>query len=545
MNQTLSDSPPTRQKKRRPRHWNTKIPEGPWDYIVIGSGMGGMVCAAMLSRMGRRVLVLEQHYVPGGFTHTFKRPHYEWDVGVHAVGEVTRHSMTGRLLHHLTHGRLEWASLGSVYDEFYYPDGFRIDFPDSPRAFRENLCEAFPNETRAIDDYLGRVRHVSGAMKQYYLARALPPRLAPLTDRLVPREANRLLQERTQDVLASLTDDPKLRAVFAAQWGYYGSPPSRSSFAMQALVVKHFMHGGYYPVGGSGAIAEHLLGAVADGGGWTTIRADVEEICIANGVVQGVRLRSGEEIRARKVVSAAGVSSTVQRMMPAGYREATWATSVAALPPAPAHVCLYLGFKGDIRTAGASAANKWFYDTWDTEADSWRVASGERPPHCDVLYCSFPSLKDPLHDPGQEQRHTGEVVTFVPWESFDAWRTTRWKRRGDDYDGFKEAMKEQLLEQLLEKMPGLRPMVDYAELSTPLSTDHFVRPVGGSIYGLEPTPARFQNRWLRPRAPVSGLFFAGSEVATVGVIGAMMGGVLAAASAEPLRTRRLFGQALS
>ena len=88
-------------------------------------------------------------------------------------------------------------------------------------------------------------------------------------------------------------------------------------------------------------------------------------------------------------------------------------------------------------------------------------------------------------------------------------------------------------------------MVDYVELSTPLSTDHFVRPVGGSIYGLEPTPERFQNRWLRPRSPVSGLFFAGSEVATVGVIGAMMGGVLAAASAEPLRTRRLFGQALA
>ena len=58
-------------KKARVRHWNNKVPDGDWDYIVIGSGMGGMVCAAMLARMGRRVLVLEQHYVPGGFTHTF------------------------------------------------------------------------------------------------------------------------------------------------------------------------------------------------------------------------------------------------------------------------------------------------------------------------------------------------------------------------------------------------------------------------------------------------------------------------------------------
>ena len=531
-------------KKTRVRHWNNKVPEGPWDYIVVGSGMGGMVCAAMLSRMGRRVLVLEQHYVPGGFTHTFKRPGYEWDVGVHAVGEVTGHSVTGRLLHYLTQGKLEWASLGSVYDEFYFPEGFRIDFPDSPWQFRENLHEAFPNETGAINDYLAEVRKVARAMKSYYLARALPPRFAGLTDRFIPREANRMLQRRTSDVLASLTDNPKLRAVFAAQWGYYGSPPSRSSFAMQALVVRHFMHGGYYPVGGSGAIAEHLLGAVADGGGWTTIRADVDEISIVNGAVAGVRLKSGQEIRAKRVISAAGVSSTVQRMLPQSYRAAAWSRSVADLSPAPAHVCLYLGFKGDIKTAGATAANKWFYDVWDSEKDSWEVAQGSKPPHADVLYCSFPSLKDPNYDPGPECRHTGEIVTFVPWESFETWAETRWKRRGDDYDAFKDAMQEQLLDQFFKKMPGLKPMLDYAELSTPLSTDHFVRPVAGSIYGLEPTPERFQNRWLRPRAPIKGLFFAGSEVATVGVIGAMMGGVLAAASAEPLRTRRMFATAI-
>jgi all-trans-retinol 13,14-reductase len=81
-------------------------------------------------------------------------------------------------------------------------------------------------------------------------------------------------------------------------------------------------------------------------------------------------------------------------------------------------------------------------------------------------------------------------------------------------------------------------MVRYVELSTPVSTNHFVRPVNGSIYGIEPTPGRFTNRWLRPRAPVKNLFFSGSEVATVGVIGAMMGGVLAAVSAEPIDAAR-------
>jgi len=118
------------------RPWSKDIPDGAWDYIVIGSGMGGMTTAALLAKLGKRVLVLEQHYVPGGFTHMFKRPGYAWDVGVHAVGEVTTHSLTGRILKALTDGQLEWASLGPVYDEFHFPDGFRIDFPDSPAQFR-------------------------------------------------------------------------------------------------------------------------------------------------------------------------------------------------------------------------------------------------------------------------------------------------------------------------------------------------------------------------------------------------------------------------
>ncbi len=95
-------------------------------------------------------------------------------------------------------------------------------------------------------------------------------------------------------------------------------------------------------------------------------------------------------------------------------------------------------------------------------------------------------------------------------------------------------MQSALLKQLFRHMPGLEAMVDYAELSTPLSTEHFVRPMAGSIYGLEPTVERFRTKWLRPRSPVKNLFFAGSEVTSVGVIGAMMGGVLAAAALEPL-----------
>ena len=205
----------------------------------------------------------------------------------------------------------------------------------------------------------------------------------------------------------------------------------------------------------------------------------------------------------------------------------------SSIRPAAAHVCLYLGFKGDISQCGASSANKWFWSSWETNARSWDISDLDNLPECPILYCSFPSLKDPLYEPGPEVRHTGEVVTFVPFEAFEQWSGTPWRKRGEDYLSMKKKIEESMLEQFLAHMPELRPFLDYVELSTPLSTEYFCRPVEGSIYGIEPTPARFDNPWIRPNPPIKNLYFSGSEVASVGVIGAMMGGVLAAVAAEP------------
>lgn len=506
---------------------------GPWDALVIGSGAGSMAAAALLAHAGSRVLVLEQHYVPGGFTHTFTRRQYRWDVGVHAVGEMGPGSEPGRLVSALTDGALEWSSLGPVYDAFHYPDGLNVDYPDNPTAFRENLLAAFPRERAAIDRYLALATQIGDGLRGYYLSKALPRALGSPVQRLTTRRMRPYLTTSTRAMLASLTHDERLRAVLGGQWGYCGAVPSRSAFAMTALVTKHFLWGGWYPKGGSARLASSLLGAVAARGGWTRVMADVKRVLVERGRAVGVELADGEQLRAPKILSGIGALSTLT-LLPAEVQRASWAASLRTLRPAPAHVCLYLGFKGDLRGAGARGANEWFYDTWDTEHEAWRVSPDGELPRAPALYVSFPSLKDPLH--ARPRSHTGEVVTFVPWEAFAGWADQRWRRRGDAYEAFKRRLTDSLLAQLFARMPALKPLLDYAELSTPVTTDHFVRPTHGSIYGLEPSPERFANPHLRARTPVPGLYLAGSDVGSVGVLGAVLGGVLAAVAAEPWAT---------
>jgi all-trans-retinol 13,14-reductase len=235
------------------------------------------------------------------------------------------------------------------------------------------------------------------------------------------------------------------------------------------------------------------------------------------------------------VLSATGVLSTVTRLLPEGAAEARWVRAIRGLSPASAHVCLYLGFQGDVAAAGGTAANQWFYDTWDMEKDAWAVDAAGPKGDADVLYCSFPSLKDPAHDPGPGGLHTGEVVTFVPWETFAPWADARWHKRGAAYEALKGQVEAHLRSQFFGRLPALEPLLRHAELSTPASTQHFVRPMEGSIYGLEPTCERFANPWLRPASPIQGLTFGGSDVSLVGVVGAMMGGLLGAAATDPLR----------
>lgn len=514
------------------RFWSREVPEGSWDAIVIGSGMGGMTTAAILSKLGKRVLVIEQHVIPGGFTQTFTRPGYRWDVGVHIVGEMTERSYVGRLLHDLTDGRLRWESVGDIYDEFNFPDGFTIQLPNSKPAFRDTLYEYFPEEREAIDRYLAMVRSAAHASAGYMQARVAPSYLAPGAKRKAARAALPYVERTTADVLRELTDDHRLRAVLAAQWGYYGTTPSKSSFAMHALMVAHFLWGAFYPVGSAESIAREMLRTVADAGGWTMIRTEVSEIVVRAGRAVGVRLADGREIPASTVISAAGAPTTA-RLLGADQQ---WPEET--IPHGPAHVSLYVGFEGDISRRGANRYCQWFYDTWDLERDVWPVAPGKPIPNADVLFCSFPSLKDPEHDPGPKTRHTGEVITFVPWESFRAWGETRWQKRGPDYEEFKEQLTSSLLDQYLGHYPGLRSMVTVTEMSTPLSTQHFAASHQGSIYGLASEPQRFLDQGLSPKTDVKGLYLSGVDVMAPGIAGALGGGALAALSAEPVAAMR-------
>jgi all-trans-retinol 13,14-reductase len=505
-------------------------PTDRFDALVIGSGMGALAAAALLAKHGgKRVLVLERHYTPGGYTHVFRRPDYEWDVGIHYIGQVhDPESDARRIFDDITDGRLTWAPLPDVYDRIIIGDrGF--DLTAGADRFRETLQGYFPREARAIERYLTAVRRCTRAGRLFFMEKVIPAPLARIIGPLMRARFLRYARRTTREILQGLTSDALLIAVLTGQYGDYGLPPSQSSFAMHAAVVAHYLEGAAYPVGGAGQIAATAIPVIETAGGAVLVGAEIEEILVEKNRAVGVRMTDGREIRAPVIISDAGAANTFGRLLPkdaaaaAQIREA-----IAGVVPSVAHLCLYVGFKRTAEELGLTGTNLWIYPDADHDGNVARFLKNPQAPFPSV-YISFPSAKDTSFQQRYPGRATIEVITMAATEWFEPWADTRWRHRGPEYETLKARFAERLLEQLYIHVPGVRGKVDYHELSTPLSTRHFSGHPHGEMYGLSFTPERFRIR-LRAETPIRGLFLTGQDLVMGGAVGALYGGVMSASA---------------
>jgi all-trans-retinol 13,14-reductase len=519
--------------------------KGPYDALVIGSGIGGLTTAALLSELGWRVAVLEQHYTAGGATHSYERAGYEWDVGVHYLGDMGTRTTVRRLMDFLTQGKLDWAPMDAHYDRFFIGENV-YDAVAGREAFRDNLVGYFPREAAAIDRYLALLSEVARGMRTFALDRTLPPWAAAVAGPFLRRRLPASFERTTWEVLSELTDDPELIAVLTGQWGDMGLPPRRSSFVIQALIARHYLHGGFYPVGGAWRICDTILPRIRATGGEVFTYARVKEVLVRDGRARGVRMDDGHEIESRCVISDAGAMNTFARLLPADVSRAHgYDRLLPTVKPSIGHLGVYIGLQATAAELGLPRTNYWIYPGNDYDAALARFEADPTGPF-PVVYLSFPSAKDPDFERRHPGRATIEIVAPAPYEIFEPWAERTWGKRGDDYDALKQSYGERLLEHLYDKVPQVRGRVDYWEVSTPLSMRWFCGWERGELYGLDHDPARLQQRWLRPRTKVPGLWLTGQDVMSCGVSGAMMGGLAAATSVAGLRRmtpvmKRVFG----
>lgn len=498
-----------------------------FDTIIIGSGIGSLAAAAILAKEGQQVLVLERHYEPGGFTHVFKRRGYEWDVGIHYIGEMQRpNSMMKKLFDYITDGTLEWADMGDVYDCVVIGDK-KYNFVKGIENFQNQLIEYFPDEQEAIENYVALVFKTGRTARNFFVEKVMPPMLSKLVGGLMRRSFLKYAEQTTYDVLHSLTDNEELIKVLAAQYGDYGLPPKQSSFGMHTTVVGHYFGGGNFPVGGSSRVVDTIVPVLAQSKSHILISAEVDKIIIEKNVAKGVRMKDGKTFMAKNIISGAGIMTTYKKLLPSTvFQQHQLESQLSKINNSISHACLYVGLNASPSKLNLPKANYWIFPE-DLDHDSCveRYLEDINQPF-PVVYISFPAAKDPDWPNRYPNKSTIDIITVMPYDSVEKWENERWKKRGADYDALKEKIAQRLLDELFRLEPQVKDYVDYYELSTPLTTKHFVNYEKGEIYGLDHSPERFKNKFLRPHTPVKNLYLTGQDIMTAGVGSAMFSGLV-------------------
>ena len=508
-----------------------------YDVIVIGSGAGGLTAAVALAQAGKKVLVLEQHDRPGGWTHSFTLNGYRFSPGVHYISSLEEGGGLRRIYDGLGVSQdLTFCELNpDGYDHIFIGEK-RVDFPKGKENLIERLKGHFPHEAKGIDGYFTDLVNMTQGIRDLgHLNKPL---------KAASGLANVLKWARATgaDLINAHITDPILRGVLAGQSGDHGMPPSQVSAFMHAGITEHYLDGGYYPMGGAFVLPRAFVRALKRAGGEIRLKCRVKRMLVEGKKVLGVELDSGEQIRAGVVISNADPEVTFGKLIGREQLSPKLRRKIDGVKYSTSAISLFFATDMDLRAEGLDSGNMWYYDHADVDkiyaqglTDA--LLREETPPG---MFLTVTTLKDPskMHS----GHHTCESFAFVSYEGFERWAHSKYGARPVDYSAMKEDLAWRMVRGLEKRIPGLSKHIVYYSLGTPLTNEHYLNATRGNLYGIDKRPSQVGPLGFTPRTEFEGLFLCGQSTTSHGVAGVTASGIDAAKAILNCHTRDILTQ---
>ncbi|MEM9144476.1 MAG: NAD(P)/FAD-dependent oxidoreductase, partial [Bacteroidota bacterium] len=444
-----------------------KNPNNTFDSIIIGSGVGGLAAAICLSRAGQKVLVLEQHDVPGGWCHSFYLNGHRFTPGVHYVGLCGQGEATNDL----------YRGLGIANDLVFFrmnPDAYehvhigahRIDFPSDPHKLESRLAARFPREKRRIYKYL---KLINAVCEELYAMPYIKGFWQKLTLPYRTRHFGRYVLFSLRRVIGWHIRDPLLKNILNVQCGNHGVQPRKAAFPLHCAVMFHYFQGGYYPMGGGGALVRAMTKAIKGYEGKVRTKSVVERILLEGENVKkavGVQLGNGECFFAKHIISNADVGITYNTLIGKEHLSPTLQKKLGKTRYSCTSLMLFLTVDMDVRKAGMDSGNIWMMPDGDQDDYYDKAMSADflSDAPFEGMFISCTTLKDPTSFDGKH--HCFEAITFVNYEAFEKFGDED-PERSPEYLKFKEHLTQKMLKGLERALPGISQHVVHKALGTP------------------------------------------------------------------------------
>jgi len=502
-----------------------------FDTVIIGSGVGGLAAAICLSKAGQKVLVLEQHDVPGGWCHSFYLNGDRFTPGVHYVGLVGDGLSTSEL----------FEGLGVANDMAFYrqnPDAFehcwigeeRFDYPADFKTFENRLIQRFPHEKKNIIKYLKLVSNVGNQIglipkiNSFWQQITIPFRTKHM-GKYSPFSLKRVLGWHIKDQL--------LQRILSIQFGDHGLAPAKASFVLHAAIMHHYHVGGFYPMGGGGAIVKAMTNAIKVKDGIIKTSTAVKRILLDSTGKRkkaiGVELANGEHVFANRIISNADPGITYQKLIGEEHLSTKLKKKLSKTKYSCTSLMLFITVAMDVTKAGIDSGNIWrmpnkdMDDLYDDMQKKDLLEDEEFP----GMFISCTTLKDPISYDGKH--HTIEAITYINYDAFENFDSKNIERSAS-YLKFKEQLIAKFFVTLEKVIPGISNHVVQKELGTPLTNKYYINSTRGNVYGTEKSLKHIGPFAYKSKSEIENLYMCGASIASHGVTGASYSGVQTAAT---------------
>ncbi len=482
-----------------------------YDIIILGSGLGGLECGAILSKEGYKVLILEKNKQIGGNLQTFVRERNIFDTGIHYVGGLDEGQNLNRYFKFL--GIVDDLKLQKLDERAFDIVSFEGDKNEYPHAqgydrFVEELVPFFPNEKENLTLYAQKIKDVCKAFPLYFL------------ENNVTGEPNAAYMDiSAKDFIGSCTSNEKLQKVLAGTNLLYAGEADKTPLYVHAMVINSYIESAYRFKNGGSQIGKLLSRIIYQNGGKIIKHADISRINVENGLVDYVETKEGEKYFGKQFISNIHPANTIAMIKRGSFRNA-YRKRIENLENSVSVFILFLVLKPN--TLKYFNCNYYHYidpDVWNGpnyNEQNW-------PPNFAVF--TGATTKE------NEYTETMTVMAYMDYKETVRWKDTYnvvsvEEDRGNEYHDFKKQKAEKLIDEVEKKFPGIKDKIKSYYTSTPLTYRDYIGTYDGSLYGIMKDYKNPIKSFISSKTKVPNLFFTGQNLNMHGVLGVTLSSII-------------------